>query len=181
MKIVALAVWPIFFLASFLLFKASGLSWKRHSFSDLGVSPRVGKVFNAIFVSVGLTQLAFFFYVLWFSTFDLFFQIAILLLATTTVSGIFVGIVNEKINKRLHTFIAALGFIVSSPGWFLVSLYLMKFNLIAALLLAFWGIVIIPFLLNQFAKHKLVTASKESLLFLGAFLTNIFLLSNLSL
>jgi hypothetical protein len=178
--IAALGVWPIFFSVSSVLFRASGFNCTKKSFSDLGSHRTLGKLFNALLVSVGIIQLIILTRVLQIvSTLSEHTQfIAVVCLMVTTVMGIIEGVITKKMNERVHSAVGVIGFAFSAIGWIVLSVSLFRLHVFMSVVMGILGVMIltvVPYATWKFFRAKTCPAVYELILFIGAFVTNIVL------
>jgi hypothetical protein len=174
MKILALAVWPLFFLITFLLFKMTRYSASHYTYSNLGSHPKYGWLFNATLTITGIIQLMFLGGVLKSRIFEysLLGVIGLSCLITTTVTGIIAGVIPEYIHDKLHLFISKVGFLFSIVGYILYGLYLFPHIPFVGLFMLTWGLLVMPYQVYRYVSSSNVCAKNEFFMFLGAFLTN---------
>jgi|GEM_PF-6501331 len=102
MRIIALAVWPVFFMVTFYLFKKARLSIFNSTYSNLGSNKKYGTSFNATLIISGLLQFVFLFLVLmsYLNRSALVGIVGLGCLMLTTLAGIFSGLITEDEIKR---------------------------------------------------------------------------------
>jgi hypothetical protein len=178
MKFVALVVWPIFFLLTFILFRKAKLSVSSYTYSNLGLDKNYGNLFNILLITTGAIQLCFLgsVFLSQYSNFKWSSIIGLGSLVTTTIMGILTGAIPENKNGNLHLIFAKAGFIFSIIGYSLYGTFLLNQNLLIGVFMLFWGCFIMPFQIFGYWSGKGIYAKNEFFMFLGAFFTNIALI-----
>jgi hypothetical protein len=175
MKIIVLVMWPLFFLISFLLFKKSKLSIFSNTYSNLGVHPEFGNIFNFLLVTIGTLQLLFLLNVLKImrSTYNFVGITGLICLIITTLAGILTGLITEEANKSVHLMIAKIGFMFSIVGFIIYGLFFITNNIFVGVFMLSWGVIIMPYQIYVHLSGRNLYAKNEFFMFLGAFLTNV--------
>ncbi len=175
MKVLALLIWPLFFITTFFLFNKAKLSIFNKTYSNLGSNIKYGKMFNFILVITGLIQLLFLTYVLVNnkSQYSIIGVMGLSSLIVTTIAGIFTGIIAEHHNEKIHMKIAIIGFTGAIIGYPLYGLYLFNANYSVGVFMLIWGLIVMPYQAYRHMSGKKIYAINEVFMFLGAFFTNI--------
>jgi hypothetical protein len=174
-KAVALLVWPTFLSLTLFLFKLANLNIADKSMSDLGVHVKYGKLFNILLFICGSFQLIVFIAYILVNEPTSTGLVGLGLLIFTTFCGILTSVLNQKNYSILHKAIATMGFLMSAPGWAIFGASLGEQNIIGAILMISWGATVIPFAVYRTLVKNQTSLLTESLLFTGAFFTNLIL------
>lgn len=181
MKILALSVWPVFFLISHILFKKAGISMSSGTYSRLGIHPKYGRPFNILLITSGVIQLVFLASILRsplfaFNAPNILGVVGLICLIITAISGTLVGIITDNYNKRLHKGAATTSCALLIASQLLYGIYLIRINLYIGLFMMVWGLLILPYQSLPSLFGKKIYARNEFYMFLGTFLTNLILI-----
>jgi hypothetical protein len=177
--IAVLIIWPVFFYLSFYFLNLVGLSYHEYPFSNIGAIPKIGKYFNLLLTVLGCFQLYLFYYFLQNNTlqFNIIGILGLTFLVTTTITGVLTGLINQRMNIKVHNLFAATGFTACIPGWILFGGQLFNIYTVRSLILLSWGLIVMPFVALFFYKSNKISAKLEIFMFLGAFITDLILIS----
>lgn len=172
MKILALVLWPIFFIIASSLYKRSSLDPRYKSFSVLGASYPIGKYFNSLLISTGALQLIFLLFVYARLTNNDLKPVLYLFLSST-ILGIMAGIINLKINTVAHYIVSFFGFLLGCAGYIIFAYQMSEVAFTCSTTLILFSLVTLAGVVYFFIKINDIPAYIEYCFFLNAFLSNL--------
>lgn len=172
---ISLITWPIFLILSYILLRMTRLNVRIHSLSQLGSNKTTGWIFNTLLFYVSCIETIFLFRYTYLE--DLMQRIMIYLFLCTSVCGMLVSYISERKSQFSHRIIVFIGFSTAIAGWCLLGIQLSARNTLLFLVMLTWALYFTLTCIRRInLKTYIMPAIYESLMFLGAFLTNVIIM-----